>query len=98
MKAYIQLIRPKDWAKNAFLFVPLFFAGLFFETEKLLHLGIGFICFSLVASAIYIMNDYRDIEDDKKHPVKSKRPLASGAVNKTTAIVIAVLFVIIGFT
>lgn len=98
MKAYIQLIRPKDWAKNLFLFVPLFFAGMFFDTTKLLELFIGFICFSLVASAIYIMNDYRDIEDDKKHPVKKDRPLASGAVNKTTAIIIAVLFVIIGFT
>lgn len=98
MKAYIQLIRPKDWAKNLFLFVPLFFAGMFFDTARLLDLFTGFICFSLVASAIYIMNDYRDIEDDKKHPVKKDRPLASGAVNKTTAIIIAVLFVIIGFT
>jgi len=98
MKAYIQLIRPKDWAKNLFLFVPLFFAGMFFETTKLLELFIGFICFSLVASSIYIMNDYRDIEDDKKHPVKKDRPLASGAVNKTTAILIAVLFLAIGFT
>ena len=98
MKAYIQLIRPKDWAKNLFLFVPLFFAGLFFETTKLLELFVGFMCFSLVASSIYIMNDYRDIEDDRKHPVKKERPLASGAVNKTTAVIIAVLFLIIGFT
>ncbi|MFT3980394.1 MAG: decaprenyl-phosphate phosphoribosyltransferase [Ferruginibacter sp.] len=98
MKAYIQLIRPKDWAKNLFLFVPLFFAGEFFNTEKLLHLFIGFICFSLVASCIYIMNDYRDIEDDKKHPVKKLRPLASGAVSKTVAIIIAVVFFIVGFT
>ena len=98
MKAYIQLIRPKDWAKNLFLFVPLFFSGMFFETDKLVELFIGFICFSLVASSIYIMNDYRDIEDDKKHPVKKDRPLASGAVNKTTAILIAVCFLVIGFT
>jgi 4-hydroxybenzoate polyprenyltransferase len=98
MKAYIQLIRPKDWAKNLFLFVPLFFSGMFFETDKLAELFIGFICFSLVASSIYIMNDYRDIEDDKKHPVKKDRPLASGAVNKTAAITIAILFLIIGFT
>lgn len=98
MKAYIQLIRPKDWAKNLFLFVPLFFSGMFFETGKLVELLIGFICFSLVASSIYIMNDYRDIEDDKKHPVKKDRPLASGAVNKTTAIIIALLFLLIGFT
>ena len=98
MKAYIQLIRPKDWAKNMFLFIPLFFSGMFFQTTKLGELAIGFLCFSLVASSIYIMNDYRDIEDDKKHPVKRLRPLASGAVNKSTAIIIAVLFLIVGFT
>lgn len=96
MKAYIQLIRPKDWAKNLFLFVPLFFAGAFFDTEKLIQLSIGFFCFSLVASSIYIMNDYRDIADDQKHPVKKRRPLASGAVHKTTAMVIALLFLAIG--
>jgi len=98
MKAYIQLIRPKDWAKNMFLFIPLFFSGMFFQTTKLGELAIGFLCFSLVASSIYIMNDYRDIEDDKKHPVKRLRPLASGAVNKSTAIIIAALFLIVGFT
>ena len=81
-----------------FLFIPLFFSGMFFETTKLGELAIGFLCFSLVASSIYIMNDYRDIEDDKKHPVKRLRPLASGAVNKSTAIAIAVLFLIAGFT
>jgi decaprenyl-phosphate phosphoribosyltransferase len=98
MKNYIQLIRPKDWAKNLFLFVPLFFAGLFFDGPMLLRLFAGFICFSLVASSIYIINDYRDIEDDRKHPVKKLRPLASGSVNKTTALTLAVIFLIAGFT
>lgn len=50
-----------------------------------------------MASSIYIINDYRDIEDDKKHPVKSKRPLASGAVSKTTAVVICILLILAGF-
>ena len=97
MKAYIQLIRPKDWAKNLFLFVPLFFAGLFFNAPALLQLFAGFICFSLVASSIYIINDYRDIEDDKKHPVKKMRPLASGTVKKSTGIIIALIFLMAGF-
>ena len=74
MKAYIQLIRPKDWAKNSFLFIPLFFAGEIFNKEILLQELIGFFCFSFVASGIYIINDYRDIADDQLHPVKSKRP------------------------
>lgn len=98
MKAYIKLIRPKDWAKNLFLFIPVFFAGRFFETEILLELLGGFLCFSLVASSIYIINDYRDIEDDRKHPVKQNRPLASGAVSRSSAIIICILFLALGFT
>jgi decaprenyl-phosphate phosphoribosyltransferase len=97
MKNYIKLIRPKDWAKNLFLFIPVFFAGQFFNTSVLLQLFGGFVCFSLIASCIYIINDYKDIEDDKKHPVKKFRPLASGVVNKTTAIVIAICFLLLGF-
>lgn len=94
--AYIRLLRPKDWAKNLFIFIPLFFAGEFFNTEKILQLLLGFAAFSCMASSIYIINDYRDIEDDKKHPEKSKRPLASGAVSGNAAIAIAVLLVLIG--
>jgi len=98
MKGYIQLIRPKDWAKNSFLFIPVFFAGLIFNTQVLVDLLGGFFCFSLVASSIYIINDYRDIEDDKKHPVKKDRPLASGNVKKRDAVLIALFFLIAGFT
>ena len=98
MKAYIQLIRPKDWAKNLFLFIPVFFAGLIFDKSVLIELLGGFSCFSLVASSIYIINDYRDIEDDKKHPVKQNRPLASGTVKKSIGLLIAVVFLIAGFT
>src|SRR5688572_23998422 len=97
MKNYIKLIRPKDWAKNLFLFVPVFFAGEFFNSEILLQLLGGFVCFSLVASSIYIINDYRDIEDDKIHPVKKARPLASGAIPKTSALILACIFLIAGF-
>ena len=58
---------------------------------------LGFIAFSLVASSIYIINDYRDIEDDKKHPEKRTRPLASGAVSKPAAVVICVILLLAGF-
>ncbi len=97
MVPYIKLLRIKDWAKNLFLFIPLFFAGDFSNTEKIISLIWGFIAFSAVASSIYIINDYRDIEDDRKHPVKKNRPLASGAVPKGTALVIFFLLVIGGF-
>lgn len=97
MKHYIKLVRPKDWAKNAFLFIPLFFAGQLFNFSRIEHLIAGFFAFSFVASTVYILNDYRDMEDDRKHPVKSKRPLAAGLVKPGTAIVIAVILFISGF-
>ncbi len=81
-----------------FLFIPVFFAGKIFSLETITHLLGGFFCFSMVASSIYIINDYRDIEDDQKHPTKQFRPLASGAVSKTAAILICILFLTIGFT
>ena len=96
--AYIKLLRPKDWAKNLFLFIPLFFAGEIEDVHKIIPLIWGLISFSAIASSIYILNDYKDIEDDKKHPEKCKRPLASGAVPKGTALVIAALLIIAGFT
>ncbi|RYY53919.1 MAG: decaprenyl-phosphate phosphoribosyltransferase [Chitinophagaceae bacterium] len=94
---YIKLLRPKDWAKNFFLFIPLFFAGEIFNVQKVTDLVLGFLAFSAVASSIYIMNDYRDVEDDRKHPTKCKRPIASGAVSKPAAIIIAISLIILGF-
>lgn len=96
MKYYIKLLRPKDWAKNLFLFVPSFFAGSFFVPSNIGLLIEGFVAFCFFASSIYIINDYRDIEDDRKHPKKSKRPLASGKVNKKAAVFICVLLLAAG--
>lgn len=95
--AYLKLLRPKDWAKNLFLFIPLFFSGELFHAEHYPRLIAGFIVFCCIASSIYIINDYRDIEDDRKHPVKNKRPLASGSVSKKAAVIICVLLLLIGF-
>lgn len=95
--AYIRLLRPKDWAKNLFLFIPLFFSGGLGNWDLYPELLAGVIAFSFIASSIYIINDYRDREDDKKHPEKSKRPLASGAVSPNAAIVICILLAIAGF-
>ncbi|MEO8110606.1 MAG: decaprenyl-phosphate phosphoribosyltransferase [Ginsengibacter sp.] len=98
MKNYINLLRPKDWAKNLFLYIPVFFAGQAFNAPVLLKILQGFACFCLVASSIYILNDYRDIEEDRRHPVKRNRALASGAINKNAAIIIAVLLFCAGFS
>lgn len=94
---YIKLLRPKHWAKNLFMFIPLFFAGEIWNIEKILIAGLGFICFSLIASSIYIINDYRDIEADRAHPAKSKRPLASGAVSPGMGLAVFFLLVAAGF-
>jgi decaprenyl-phosphate phosphoribosyltransferase len=96
MKYYIKLLRPKDWAKNLFLFVPSFFAGHFFVLSKMEMLLAGFAAFSCFASSIYIINDYRDIEFDRKHPVKSSRPLASGKISPSHAVVICVALLFTG--
>lgn len=97
MNYYIKLLRIKDWAKNAFLFLPVFFAGKFFDLSRIEHLLAGFFAFSLIASTVYIINDYRDMEDDRKHPVKSKRPLASGKVKPGIAVLITCIAVPLGF-
>lgn len=95
--AYLNLLRPKDWAKNLFLFIPLFFSGELFRWNLYPLLLLGFSCFSLVASAIYIINDYRDVDDDRKHPVKRRRPLASGAVPLPAALALCALCLLAGF-
>src|SRR5450631_2884074 len=95
---YIRLLRPKDWAKNLFLFIPLFFAQEIFNLEKIISVCYGFIAFCCIASSIYIINDYRDREDDRKHPVKRNRPLASGAVRPAQALIICAILLIAGFT
>lgn len=97
VKAYIQLLRPKDWAKNLFLFLPLFFAGEIANLEKTADLLAGFLAFSLIASAVYIINDLRDVEDDRKHPVKKNRPLASGKISSFLAYVILGVLIVGGF-
>ncbi|MGN7823761.1 decaprenyl-phosphate phosphoribosyltransferase [Chitinophaga sp. 22536] len=93
---YIKLLRPAHWAKNVFLFIPLFFAGEIFNVAKMLDLLLAFIAFSITASSIYIINDYQDIEADRKHPVKCKRPLASGEISKPAGLAMFLLCVALG--
>jgi 4-hydroxybenzoate polyprenyltransferase len=97
MEAYIKLLRVKDWIKNLFLFLPSFFGGVIFDFFKIELLVAGFFAFSFIASCIYVINDYRDIEDDRKHPEKSKRPFPSGKIKKAAAIPICILLLICGF-
>ena len=95
MKQYLKLLRVEQWVKNLFVFVPLFFAGKITHTDLLIKSIVAFIVFSLMASVVYILNDYNDIEADRKHPEKRRRPLASGAISKSKAIGILVTLLVI---
>src|SRR5262249_24419544 len=94
--AWIKLLRVHQWAKNTLVFVPLVTAQHF----DLVAFGdaVGaFLAFSLVASAIYILNDMVDLDADRKHPTKQRRPLASGAVPITKAMVLIPALLLVGF-
>ncbi len=94
MKKYFKLLRVEQWVKNLFVFVPLFFSGNITNLDLLSKSIFAFIIFSLAASVVYILNDYNDIEADRKHPEKRRRPLASGAISKSQAIAILIGLVI----
>ena len=98
IKDILKLIRPHQYIKNMFIFTPLFFVGQIENTELLLNVVIAFIAFSLTASAIYTLNDYHDIEEDRQHPKKKDRPLASGAISKSQAFIIMSVLFVGGFT
>ena len=90
MKAYIKCLRPHHWMKNILVFFPVIFNRSLFDAEIVQRAGIGIAAFSFAASAIYILNDIMDYEKDRAHPVKCRRPIASGKVKKETAAVIGV--------
>jgi 4-hydroxybenzoate polyprenyltransferase len=81
MKHYIQLLRPLQWIKNAFVFAPVFFSTNLLKAEFFWPTLVVFASFCLISSAIYCFNDLRDVEADRLHPKKCKRPIASGTVS-----------------
>lgn len=89
--AYVRLLRPYQWSKNVLIFLPLILAHQMGDFSKLGALLLAFVCFSLAASAVYVLNDFVDVEADRRHPRKRMRPLASGAVPRGHAIPYAVL-------
>ncbi|MDB5473332.1 MAG: putative integral rane prenyltransferase protein [Devosia sp.] len=91
-KDWARLMRVHQYAKNALVFVPLITAQVF-ELEALLTVIIAAIAFSLCASSVYILNDLVDIRDDRSHPSKRLRPLASGAIPLAEAVLaVPILF------
>ena len=81
MKHFIQLLRPLQWIKNGFVFAPIFFSNHLLEWNFFLPTFIVFMSFCLISSSIYCFNDLQDVEADRLHPKKCKRPIASGNVS-----------------
>lgn len=80
MKNLIRLIRPHQWIKNLVVLLPVFFGGALLQPEAVYAALVTALSFSFAASSIYCLNDIVDVEDDRRHPVKCHRPMASGAI------------------
>ncbi len=98
MKKYLKLFRVKHYIKNLLVFIPLIFSKNLFDKTKMTSAIIGFISFCLISSAVYIINDIKDVQKDRNHPVKKNRPIASGEISIKRAIIIAIINVIISFS
>ena len=98
IKNILRLVRVQQYIKNLLIFVPLFFAGQITDLELLLNVSIAFAAFSISASSIYILNDFQDIKQDRLHPQKKYRPLASAQISKETALFLMSIFFIIGIS
>jgi 4-hydroxybenzoate polyprenyltransferase len=85
--AILESLRPKQWTKNAVVFAAIVFDGQLFELDNLLVVAVAAILFSLVSSAGYIFNDLRDTEADREHPAKRHRPIPSGRLNQSAAVI-----------
>ena len=85
----VRALRPRQWTKNVLLFAALVFADKLFEPEAVLRSLLAFVCFCAVSSAVYLINDLRDVEADRVHPTKRHRPIAAGEVSPGLALVVA---------
>ncbi len=87
--ALIKAMRPKQWAKNVFVFAALVFDEKLFRLDPLVKTVLGFLIFCLLSGAVYLLNDVVDAERDRLHPVKRKRPIASGQLSPKLALATA---------
>jgi len=98
--SYLKLLRVTSWLKNVFVFVPAVFSKHFFDKSYFIEAVMAFVAFSMASSFVYVFNDLADVEKDKIHPLKRKRPLASGRIPKSRAVLlmVALLFATILFS
>jgi decaprenyl-phosphate phosphoribosyltransferase len=89
LAAYVRSLRPRQWLKNVLVFAAPIAAGDARHASTLAHAGLAFVAFCMGASATYLLNDARDVESDRRHPVKRSRPIAAGLVPIPAAYVMA---------
>lgn len=94
MRNYMKLMRPKHYLKNALVAIPIFFAGTALHADSLLSMVLGIAAFCMLSSVVYIVNDIHDVEKDRVHPTKCKRPIASGKISRKSATMLAVILFI----
>lgn len=94
LKNILKLMRIKHYLKNGLIFLPLIFNSQLFEKEPLLMTFYGFISFCLISSAVYVINDIKDVEKDRMHKIKKNRPIASGAISIKEAILLFIVLTI----
>ena len=95
-RVFLKTIRLHQWAKNVLVFVPMLLAHAL-RLPLILNAALAFLCFSLCASATYIVNDLLDIEADRRHPKKRRRPFASGDLSPQTGVAISAIFLAAAF-
>lgn len=93
---FIQTMRIHQWIKNVFIFATLVFGMQLTDPGKVAATILAFFAFSFISSAVYIFNDLVDLENDQQHPVKKNRPLASGRLSRSTAVVGMLILAVIG--
>lgn len=96
--AGLKLLRPHQWVKNSFVLTGILFGHRWNDPDKVVQTLLVVIGFSLVSSAVYALNDVRDAEQDRQHPRKKLRPVASGQIRPSTAMAIAAALLALGFS
>jgi 4-hydroxybenzoate polyprenyltransferase len=89
-KALLKTMRPKQWVKNVFVFAAVVFDKQLTNPVALLHTVLAVVAFCLISSAVYLVNDLVDVEKDRQHPTKRKRPLPSGQLSPRVALAAAI--------
>ncbi|MDP9389866.1 MAG: decaprenyl-phosphate phosphoribosyltransferase [Actinomycetota bacterium] len=92
--ALVRAARPHQWTKNVLVLAPLLPAGQLLSWSAVAGAGIAFVSFCFAASGIYLLNDVLDVEADRAHPVKRRRPIASGELSPRAAWIVAALFLV----